>query len=123
MKSDLKLSTKGFSLVEIVIGMTITMLIVGAFIKLFVSQNQEYTSESLRQEMSLNGRIALDEIQRQAMNAGTGLPGLFASSQVFDGGPDQPDTVTFLYVPPMDITLRFDDSPPPNMHANTIGNS
>lgn len=120
MKSDLKLSTRGFSLVEMLIGMTITLLIVGAFINLFIRQNQAYTSESLRQEMSLNGRIALDEIQREAMNAGTGLPGLFASVQIFDGGPDQPDTVTFIYVPPSDITLKFATSPKPNAAANSM---
>jgi hypothetical protein len=120
MKTNLKLSTRGFSLVEILIGMTITLMIVGAFINLFIKQNQAYSSESLRQEMSLNGRIALDEIQRQSMNAGTGLPGLFSSVQVYDGGPDEPDTVTFIYVPQVNIRLKFADSPPPNMHANTI---
>ena len=120
MKTNLKLSTRGFSLVEILIGMTITLMIVGAFINLFIKQNQAYSSESLRQEMSLNGRIALDEIQREAMNAGTGLPGLFASVQVFDGGPDQPDTVTFIYVPPSDITLEFATSPKPNASANSM---
>ncbi len=120
MKSKLRLSTGGFSLVEIMIGMTITLIIVGAFINLFIKQNQSYNSESLRQEMSLNGRTALDEIQREAMNSGTGLPGLFAAVQVFDSGPDQPDTVTFIYVPPMDITLKFATSPKPNASANSM---
>ena len=91
MKRLIKSSTGGFSLVEMMIGMTITLLIIGAFIQLFTSQNKSYISTSLRQEMSLNGRIALDEVQREAMNAGTGLPGMFASVQVFDGGADQPE--------------------------------
>jgi len=114
-------SSGGFSLVELMIGMTITLVIVGAFINLFIKQNESYLRESLRQEMSLNGRIALDEIQRQAMNAGTGLPGLFSSVQVFDGGSDQPDTVTFVYVPQTSIYLKFNPSPPlPNMSRQNI---
>jgi type II secretory pathway pseudopilin PulG len=120
MKRILRLSSMGFSLVEMMIGMTITLLIVGAFINLFIKQNQQYMSENLRQEMSLNGRTALDEIQREAMNAGTGLPGLFSSVQVFDGGPDNPDTVTFIYVPPSDLTLKFSSSPKPNASANSM---
>ena len=58
----LKRNSSGFSLVELLIGLTITMLIVGAFIDLFIRQNKSYSSESLRQEMNLNGRIGLDEI-------------------------------------------------------------
>jgi hypothetical protein len=116
----LKRNSSGFSLVELLIGLTITMLIVGAFIDLFIRQNKSYSSESLRQEMNLNGRIGLDEIQREAMNAGTGLPGLFASVQVRDAGATNPDTVTFIYVPQTNLQLKFATSPPPNAHANSM---
>lgn len=111
---------KGFSLVEMMLGLTITMIVVGAFINLFINQNKSYNSENLRQEMYLSGRIALDEIQREAMNAGTGLPGLFSSIQVMDSGPDEADTVTFIYVPPTNIHLEFSTSPPPNASANSM---
>ncbi len=114
------MTCRGFSLVELLIGLTVTMALVGAFIGLFINQNKAYSSESLRQEMMLSGRIALDEVQREAMNAGTGLPGLFASVQVFDSGPDQPDTVTFIYVPQGSLHLQFDTSPKPNKSANSM---
>ena len=109
----LKEKNKGFSLVELLIGLTLTMVVVGAFINLFIKQSKAYKNESLRQEMFLTGRIALDEIQREAMNAGTGLPGLFSSVQVMNGAAGEPDTVTFLYIPPTDITLKLQKSPAP----------
>ena len=111
---------KGFSLVEMMIGLTITMIVVGAFINLFINQSKSYNSESLREDMYLTGRIALDEIQREAMNAGTGLPGLFASVQVRDGGAVEPDTITFLYVPQTSLHLLFAASPKPNANANSM---
>lgn len=109
----LKEKNKGFSLVELLIGLTITMIVVGAFIDLFVNQSKSYSSENLRQEMYLTGRIALDEIQREGMNSGTGVPGLFSPVQVMNGPPGEPDTVTFIYVPPTNITLKLGKSPAP----------
>ena len=109
----LKEKNKGFSLVELLIGLTITMIIVGAFINLLINQTDSHNNESLRQEMYLTGRVALDEIQREAMNAGTGLPGLFSSVQVMNGAAGEPDTVTFIYIPPVDITLKLKTSPAP----------
>jgi len=113
MRAQYKACEGGFSLVEMMIGLTITLIVVGAFINLFINQNKSYSSESLRQEMYLSGRIALDEIQREAMNAGTGLPGLFSSIQVFSGTAGDPDTVTFIYVPPTTTTLKLQKSPAP----------
>ena len=110
----------GFSLIEMLIGLTITMIVTGAFINLLINQNKSYSSESLRQEMNISGRVALDEIQREAMNAGTGLPGLFPSIQVYDGGSTEPDTITFIYVPQTNIFLEFSTSPPPNASANSM---
>jgi hypothetical protein len=112
--------SKGFSLVEMLIGLTITMLVVGAFINLFINQNRSYDSESLRQEMNLNGRIALDEIEREAMNAGTGLPGLFAAVQVRNAGAVLPDTITILYAPQTGLNLRFAAAPLPIAGANSL---
>jgi hypothetical protein len=120
MRIRLSNAAPGFSLVEMMIGLTITLIIVGAFINLLINQNRSYTSESLKQDMNLNGRIALDEIEREAMNAGTGLPGLFASVQVRNGSGSNPDTITFLYVPQTSIHLRFATSPPPNASANSM---
>ncbi|MBW7996682.1 MAG: hypothetical protein FVQ81_08995 [Candidatus Glassbacteria bacterium] len=112
--------TGGFSLVEMLIGLTITMIMVGAFINLLINQNKGYSSESLRQEMNITGRVAMDEIHREAMNAGTGLPGLFPSIQIRDGGSTEPDTITFIYVPQTNIFLEFSTSPPPNANANSM---
>jgi len=120
MRPRLDNASAGFSLIEMLIGLTITMLIVSAFIDLLINQNRSYNTEGLRQEMNLNGRIALDEIEREAMNAGTGLPGLFAAVQVRNGGATLPDTITFLYVPQTSIHLRFATSPPPNASANSL---
>lgn len=114
------LSARGFTLIELMIAMTMTLIVVGAFINLFIKENKSYMTESLRQEMNLNGRMALDDIQREAMNAGTGIPGLFPAVQVFDGGPDEPDTITFIYVPQSNLTLKFATSPPPNANANSM---
>lgn len=111
MHQPLKVKNKGFSLVELLIGMTITMIVVGAFINLIINQSNAYNDESLRQEMFLTGRIALDEIQREAMNAGTGLPGLFSSVQIMNGSAGEPDTVTFIYIPPVNISLELQKSP------------
>ena len=58
MRLFMKVKNKGFSLVELLIGMTITMLIVGAFINLLMNQTDAYNDENLRQEMFLTGRIA-----------------------------------------------------------------
>ncbi len=111
---------RGFSLVEMMIGLTITMVVVGAFINLLINQNKSYSSESLRQEMNISGRVAMDEIQREAMNVGTGLPGLFPAIQIRDGGSSEPDTITFIYVPQTNIYLEFSSSPKPNASANSM---
>ena len=111
---------KGFSLVEMMIGLTITMIVVGAFINLFINQSKSYNSESLREDMYLTGRIALDEVQREAMNAGTGLPGLFASVQVRNGGAVEPDTITCLYVPQTNLNIKFAAAPLPVAGANSL---
>ncbi|HUU29182.1 MAG TPA: hypothetical protein VM123_15350 [archaeon] len=114
MRPRPEVSSRGFSLVEMMIGLTLTMLIVGAFINLFISQNKSYSRESLRQEMNLTGRIALDEVQREAMNAGTGLPGFFSSIMVSNGSSGEPDTLYFIYVPPADIVLKLESALPPS---------
>lgn len=109
----------GFSILEMIIAITMSMIITGAMISLFVKENQTSKSEDLRQAMNLNGRIALDDIQREAMNAGSGLPGLFPAVQVMDGG-SEPDTITFIYVPETNLNLWFATSPPPNASANSM---
>jgi Tfp pilus assembly protein PilW len=120
MKKSLLKNGRGASIAELLIGMTITMTVIGAFINLLSNTHKTYYSDSLRQEMSLTGRVSMDEVQREAMNAGTGLPGLLPAVQVFDGGSTEPDTVTFIYVPQTKVHLKFATSPPPNKAANVM---
>jgi prepilin-type N-terminal cleavage/methylation domain-containing protein len=71
---------RGFSLVELMMAMTITLVFSGAVYGLLTSGSNAFRREPELAERQQNIRVAMDLIARDVFNAGAGLPTL---SQVF----------------------------------------
>jgi prepilin-type N-terminal cleavage/methylation domain-containing protein len=85
---------RGFSLIELVIALTVTMLVVGAVYGLLTSGNSAFRREPSLADRQQNIRLAMDAISRDVYNAGRGIPqfaqaftdGLDACTSCPDGG-------------------------------------
>jgi prepilin-type N-terminal cleavage/methylation domain-containing protein len=73
-------SEKGFSLVELLVAMVITLIVSGAIYGLMTAGQNAFRREPELAERQQNIRLAMDMIVRDLANAGTGLPPL---TQVF----------------------------------------
>lgn len=73
----------GFSLIELLIAMTITLIVSGAIYGLMTAGQNAFRREPELAERQQNIRLAMDMIVRDLANAGTGLPPL---TQVFTQG-------------------------------------
>jgi prepilin-type N-terminal cleavage/methylation domain-containing protein len=65
---------RGFSLIELMIGMVVGLIVLGAAIQLFQSGTEVATRATQRSEMQDNVRAALNLISRDVAMAGSGLP-------------------------------------------------
>jgi Tfp pilus assembly protein PilV len=74
---------EGFSLIELMMAMVVTMIMGGAVVGLLVSANRAFRREPEVAERQQNARVAMDMITRDIASAGSGLP---AFSQVFTPG-------------------------------------
>jgi prepilin-type N-terminal cleavage/methylation domain-containing protein len=67
-------SERGFSLVELIIAMTVTLIVSGAIYGLLASGGNAFRREPEVADRQQNIRIAMDLVARDVFNAGAGLP-------------------------------------------------
>lgn len=92
MNSNTRAMTKpaqaGFTIVEMMIAMTVGLFIVGALIIVVTGSSATSVTRSRASELQTNGRYAMDQIKRDLLHAGyLGISSLFS--------PDQPVTVAY----------------------------
>lgn len=75
----------GFSLIELMVALVVTMIVVGAIYGLLADSQTGFRREPERTERQQNIRAAMDMIMRDIANAGSGLPPF---TQVFTPGLD-----------------------------------
>jgi type II secretory pathway pseudopilin PulG len=92
-------SESGFSLLELVVALLMTIGILGAVFAI-MNRNQEiFVTESNVTDMNQNIRIAVDMLTRDIQSAGMGLPrdnGSFAAIFYTDGASNAPDSLMIL---------------------------
>ena len=96
-------SEKGFSLIEMMVAMMITMIVMASVFTLLQKGQTTFQREPEVAEMNQNARYGLDMIVRDLTDAGLGanLPVLFAVVPLDGGGnPPDPDEVTIMYADP-----------------------
>src|SRR5450755_4555951 len=64
----------GFTLVELLIGMTMSAAVIGAGFSLFRSQSRVFDTNQQRYDMMQNSRGALEDAQRVIRTMGAGVP-------------------------------------------------
>ena len=83
--NDRRSSQSGFSLVELLIALTVTLIVTGAVYGLLTVGQKAFRREPEKSDLQQNLRLAIDVITRDIRNAGVGLsPG----AQVFTVGLD-----------------------------------
>jgi prepilin-type N-terminal cleavage/methylation domain-containing protein len=98
MKSELRTGLaprNGFTLVEMLMAITISSLVVGASLSLFDSFMKNERAMSIRAEVHQNARYAVDMLTRELMEAGEGLDptAKFAVVSTANGASGAPDTL------------------------------
>jgi len=94
---------KGFSLIEVMVAMMITMIVMAAVFTLLQKGQTTFQREPEVAEMNQNARYGLGMVVRDLTDAGLGqnLPVLFAVVPLDGGGnPPNPDGVTIMYSDP-----------------------
>jgi len=72
---------QGFSLIELLIAMVVTLIVCGAVVSLLMQGNRAFQIQPDMTERQQNVRAAMDMIMKDVANAGAGLP--IAGMQVF----------------------------------------
>ena len=80
MSCLLKNNERGFTILELLVGLTVSILLLGAAVKLLVLQQEVFNEEEEVTEMEQNIRVAMDIIVREAKMAGYN-----PSGAAFDG--------------------------------------
>jgi prepilin-type N-terminal cleavage/methylation domain-containing protein len=83
---------RGFSLIELLIAMVVTLIVSGAVLMLLVQANRSFQTQPEMTERQQNIRVAMDLIMRDIANAGAGLP---QQVQVFTPGLNGRDAAPF----------------------------
>jgi prepilin-type N-terminal cleavage/methylation domain-containing protein len=112
-------NSRGFSLIEILIGIAILGVLLTAIYSLFMSANKSQISQDLEVEMQQNARSALDFMVRELKgmsaiicleNTTTTCPGTTGDKIVFTSVTDPTDTRIFSWSS-TDNILRFSKAP------------
>jgi prepilin-type N-terminal cleavage/methylation domain-containing protein len=96
-------SSRGFSLIELLVAMTVTLIVSGAVYGLLTAGKTAFRREPALTDRQQNIRVAMDLISRDVLRAGFGLPefaqafteGLDAKGPLGPGG-DATDEIEFL---------------------------
>lgn len=99
MKADSPTNERGFSIVEILIALAISMLVMASVFLLLHRGQESFRREPEVAQMNANTRFALDRVTEDLMVAGFQTP---ASVAVLwsDGSEDAPDELTIVYSDP-----------------------
>ncbi len=113
-------SSKGFTLVEVLIALIITAILSAAMFKIYVNQHHAWMIQESEIEMQQNARAAIDELTRQLRMAGFGLPNSMPPLEAFD---TNPDTIAILYKSGINCEVSIDKPmPQPSSELDCIGN-
>ncbi len=97
MKSFRKIlrSSKGASLIEVLIGLFLAGLVTAAIFELYINQHKQWSIQEDRTEIQQNARAAIDELTRTVRMAGHALPIGLSAVEAFN---TNPDTITINFV-------------------------
>ncbi len=112
---------QGFTLVEVLIGLIVSVVVVTLTLGLLDTQRKSHRTTKLRSEVQQNARYTLDMLTRDLMEAGQGMDpnavfGVVASS---DGGGSNPDTLYVLFADP-DTPIHSLEAPPAGQEKQVI---
>ena len=101
IKKSGQLDERGFSLVEVLISMLLTLVVMAAVYGLLLRGQQAFQREPQVVDLQQNGRSALTAVSADVLQAGTGLPPEYPAftTPVIDpavgdgGGPGNPDVI------------------------------
>ena len=85
---------RGFSLLEVLIALTLTGIVTSAILRAYVVQHKSYMAQDDATAVQQNARAALDEVARHVRMAGNNLPLGLLPLQVSNSNPD---TITIVY--------------------------
>lgn len=106
---------RGFSLLELTVGVLLTVGLMGTIFMLLNRGQQVFVSESGTTDMNQNIRTAVDLLTRDVQAAGMGLPnfnkyGTFAALYYVNGASGAPDKILIIngdpYAPAADVESR-----------------
>ena len=109
-----RLLRRGFTLIEVMVAITIASFTVGALYGLFTVQSRQFIMQDMQMEMHQNLRFAADMLSRSVRMAGygaggtvTGVMGVSTSSDELPvvvswdaEGPSETDAITVVYADP-----------------------
>lgn len=79
---------RGFSLLEMMVAISIGLFVVAALYALFTQQQKQFLYQDLQMDMHQNGRLAMDVLTRAGRNAGAGTNGVTLGLFGWDGNND-----------------------------------
>lgn len=104
-----KKSQSGFSLIEMMLAMSLTIVLTGVVFSLMKKGQETFVVESSRSELTQNFRAAMDLISRDIQAAGAGIPGFLGPIAGIDGTGTNPDVLMVMYgnsaFPAVDVTV------------------
>jgi type II secretory pathway pseudopilin PulG len=113
-KSMKAMNSKGFTLVEVLISMAITIIVMGAVFGLLTRGQRSFEREPQVADLQQSARTALDMVSKDVLQAGSGLPPEFPSFTPKDVDPtvgDQganPDVIEIVGASQPTGQLHFD---------------
>ncbi len=114
-------SQGGFTLVEMLIGMIVTVLLLTMTLGLLDTQRKSDRTTRLRTDVQQNAQYTLDMITRDLMEAGQGMDpsSVFGVVAASDGGGSESDTIYMISVEP-DTPVHLVETPPDGEEKTTI---
>ncbi len=94
VRSGQEKNEKGFTLVELLVGLVITGFVVSAAYGIYLNQHEGWIIQEQVSNMQQNIRAAMHELETRIRMAGYGLPGGF---QPIYAANANPDTITILF--------------------------
>ena len=118
-----KTSAQGFSLIEVLISLTITLIVMSSVFALLTKGQRSFEREPEIAELQQNARASLDAVAKDLIVAGYRTPPTIAV-QWADGGGTTPDEITIIYGEALSpVVEALPCSEQGGGPCNTIGNS
>ena len=110
--------SRGFTLIEVLISMVITIVVMGAVFGLLTRGQQSFQREPQVADLQQSARTALDMVSKDALQAGAGLPPEFPAfttsainMNVGDGASGSPDVIEIVGASSSAGEMFFDPEP------------